>query len=127
MTCFVGWRVMVGGLVGARACGSRSSCRPPAAIPPICVAVFFAGGQAFALAAAGSNSRPGLARWWLRAKAVVQAGLLAAAAPRVAFAGRAALTDYSYSWAGVLGKLSFGELYALYRTPSGGKPKPRQA
>jgi succinoglycan biosynthesis protein ExoM len=76
---------------------------------------FFAGGQAYAEAVAGSSGQPVLARWWLRAKALVQLGLLALHYPAVRRQGGAALTDFGFRWAGVRGKLSLGRLYPVYR------------
>ncbi|MBB4198688.1 succinoglycan biosynthesis protein ExoM [Rhodoblastus sphagnicola] len=76
---------------------------------------FFAGGQVFAAAIAGSASRPGLARWLIRLKALVQGALLLAGGPKACFAGEARRADYLFRWAGVLGKLSFGEIYPLYQ------------
>ena len=76
---------------------------------------FYAGGQAFAAAVANASPRPGRTRWALRAKAAVQAAWLAAqAAPRALKGGQGWL-DYSYVWAGVLGKLSTGGIYPLYQ------------
>jgi succinoglycan biosynthesis protein ExoM len=80
---------------------------------------FFAGGQAYAEAVAGSSSQPVLARWWLRAKALVQLGLLALRYPAVRRQGGAALTDFGFRWAGVRGKLSLGRLYPVYREADG--------
>lgn len=77
---------------------------------------FFAGGQAFAAALANVSPRPGMTRWMLRAKALVQAGLLVLQLPMAALRGRQALADYSYIWAGVLGKLSLRKIYPLYRS-----------
>ena len=76
---------------------------------------FFAGGQAYAEAVAGSSDAPVLSRWWLRAKALVQLGLLALRYPAVRRQGGAALTDFGFRWAGVRGKLSLGRLYPVYR------------
>ena len=76
---------------------------------------FFAGGQAYAEAVAGSSGSPVLTRWWLRAKALAQLGLLALRYPGVRRQGGAALTDFGFRWAGVRGKLSLGRLYPVYR------------
>jgi len=76
---------------------------------------FYAGGQAYAEAVAGSSGAPGLARWWLRAKALVQLGLLALRYPAIRRQGGAALADFGFRWAGVRGKLSLGRLYPVYR------------
>ena len=76
---------------------------------------FFAGGQAYASAAARSSARPALARWSVRAKAVVQAAVLASLYPARAFQGEAARADHSFALAGALGKLSFGPIHPLYR------------
>jgi len=75
---------------------------------------FYAGGQAYAVAVAQSASHPGLARWSLRLKALAQGFLLALRAP-ACLAGEAARADYLFRWAGVLGKLSFGDIYPLYQ------------
>ena len=76
---------------------------------------FFAGGQAYAIAVARSARHPGLARWSIRCKALAQGALLSARAPAICLAGEAARADYIFRWAGVLGKLSFGEIYPLYQ------------
>jgi succinoglycan biosynthesis protein ExoM len=76
---------------------------------------FYAGGQAFAEAIARGGSDPGLERWIIRAKALVQAGLLTLGAPAALWNGADARTDYVFRWAGVLGKLSFGETHPLYQ------------
>lgn len=77
---------------------------------------FYTGAQIFALVVANARTRPRLARWLLRGKAAAQAMLLAAALPAHALRGRIALRDYSYVWAGVLGKMSFGGVHPIYRT-----------
>lgn len=79
---------------------------------------FFAGGQAFAAAIAHSDANPRLTRWIIRAKAAVQAGLLAFRAPVALLSNEAARADYAFNWAAVLGKLSFGEIYPLYQSKS---------
>ena len=76
---------------------------------------FFAGGQAFASAIAGVSDRPRAARWGLRAKAVLQALVLLAQAPAQIRRGREARLDYTYRWAGVLGKISIGEILPVYQ------------
>lgn len=76
---------------------------------------FYAGGQAYAEAVAGNSGAPALTRWWLRAKALAQLGLLALRYPAARYKGGAALTDFGFRWAGVLGKLSLGRLYPVYR------------
>ena len=76
---------------------------------------FFAGGQVYAEAVAGNSPSPIATRWWLRAKALVQLGLLALRYPSVRRKGPAAQADFRYRWAGVLGKLSLGSLYPVYR------------
>jgi succinoglycan biosynthesis protein ExoM len=76
---------------------------------------FFAGGQAYAIAVAQSARHPGFARWSLRLKALVQGAWLVARAPASCLAGETARADYLFRWAGVLGKLSFGEIYPLYQ------------
>jgi succinoglycan biosynthesis protein ExoM len=76
---------------------------------------FFAGGQVFALAVAKNASHPQLTRWSIRLKALVQSALLAFRAPAACLGGDAARADYLFRWAGVLGKLSFGEIYPLYQ------------
>ncbi len=75
----------------------------------------YAGGQAYAAAIARGGAHPGLARWIIRFKALVQAGLLAAHAPACLLQDEARRADYGFRWAGVLGKLSFGEIYPLYQ------------
>jgi succinoglycan biosynthesis protein ExoM len=76
---------------------------------------FFAGGQAYAIAVAQSAPYPGLERWSLRLKALIQGALLVVRAPASCLSGEAARADYAFRWAGVLGKLSFGEIYPLYQ------------
>lgn len=76
---------------------------------------FYAGGQAFAAAISRNDDDPALSRWIIRAKAAVQAALLAGRAPACLFWGETARADYSFRWAGVLGKLSFGDIYPLYQ------------
>lgn len=76
---------------------------------------FYAGGQAFAAAVAKSSSSPAAARWLLRAKALVQAALLLPGLPLRLWRGGHGLADYSFVWAGVLGKLSGGAIHPLYR------------
>ena len=76
---------------------------------------FFVGGQTFAAGVAGSSARPRARRWWLRFKAVVQAVVLSARLPIEAWRGGDAFLDYSYRFAGVLGKMSFGEVFPIYR------------
>jgi succinoglycan biosynthesis protein ExoM len=76
---------------------------------------FYAGGQAFAEAMARGGRNPALERWLIRAKACVQAALLALGAPTALWNGADARTDYVFRWAGVLGKLSFGETHPLYQ------------
>lgn len=82
---------------------------------------FFAGGQAFAAAVANASPNPARTRWLLRLRAAAQALVLAARLPLCALGGRMALTDYSYLWAGVLGKLSFSDIYPIYRHAAGQK------
>jgi succinoglycan biosynthesis protein ExoM len=76
---------------------------------------FYAGGQAFAAAVACGGAAPVLSRWIIRAKSLVQAGLLAGLAPALLLQDRGRRADYGFRWAGVLGKLSFGGIYPLYR------------
>lgn len=76
---------------------------------------FFVGGQTFAAGASGASAHPRLRRWVLRLKAAAQALLISAAFPVVALRGRAARLDHSYRLAGVWGKMSFGEIYPIYR------------
>ncbi|WP_374544681.1 glycosyltransferase family 2 protein [Rhodoblastus sp.] len=76
----------------------------------------FAGGQAFAEAIARGGRSPALARWAIRAKACVQAALLALRLPIALSGDEPARADYSFRWAGVLGKLSFGEIHPLYQS-----------
>ncbi len=82
---------------------------------------FFAGGQVYAEAVAGNSTSPVATRWWLRAKALVQLGLLALRYPLLRRKGPAAEADFRYRWAGVLGKLSLGSLYPVYRETDAGK------
>jgi succinoglycan biosynthesis protein ExoM len=79
---------------------------------------FYAGGQAFAAAVARGGAAPVLSRWIIRGKSLVQAGLLACLAPALVFQGKQRRADYGFRWAGVLGKLSFGGIYPLYRAES---------
>jgi succinoglycan biosynthesis protein ExoM len=76
---------------------------------------FYAGGQAFAAAIARGGANPAVSRWGLRAKALVQAFILAASAPRYSTSDEKTQADYFFRWAGVLGKLSFGEIYPIYQ------------
>ncbi len=76
---------------------------------------FYAGGQAFAAAIARGGGNPALSRWMIRFRAAIQATLLAAGAPACLFKDEATRADYSFRWAGVLGKLSFGDIYPLYQ------------
>jgi succinoglycan biosynthesis protein ExoM len=76
---------------------------------------FYAGGQAFAEAMARGGRNPGMERWIIRARACVQAALLTLGAPAAFWNGADARTDYVFRWAGVLGKLSFGETHPLYQ------------
>jgi succinoglycan biosynthesis protein ExoM len=76
---------------------------------------FYAGGQAFAAAIARNSDAERSARWTVRLKAVAQGALLLAQLPVAAVRGRASFADYGYRWAGILGKLSFGGIYPLYR------------
>ena len=76
---------------------------------------FYAGGQAFAAAIARGGANPRAARWIIRLKALVQAALLAIYGPACLFQDEPQRADYGFRWAGVLGKLSFGEIYPLYQ------------
>lgn len=76
---------------------------------------FFAGGQAFAAAAARASDRPRATRWLLRARAFAQAAALAALYPLRATQGQAARDDHSFALAGALGKASFGAIAPIYR------------
>jgi succinoglycan biosynthesis protein ExoM len=76
---------------------------------------FYAGGQHFARAIARGSANPALTRWIIRAKALVQAGLLGARAPLFLFQQEPQRADYLFRLAGVMGKLSFGRLYPLYQ------------
>jgi succinoglycan biosynthesis protein ExoM len=82
---------------------------------------FYAGGQAYAAAIAHNSPARRLARWMLRLKALAQAALLLAQFPIAAARGRRSFADYIYRWAGILGKLSFGETYPLYRRTESGQ------
>jgi succinoglycan biosynthesis protein ExoM len=76
---------------------------------------FYAGGQHFARAIARGSANPDFARWIIRAKALLQAGLLAIRAPLCLFQPEPQRADYLFRLAGVMGKLSFGPLYPLYQ------------
>ena len=76
---------------------------------------YYAGGQAFAAAIAGKSRFPQAARWGLRIKAAMQAAVLIALTPLCAWRGEDAFADHSYRFAGVLGKLSLGGIYPIYR------------
>ena len=80
---------------------------------------FFAGGQHFARAIARGEKNPAAARWLIRAKALVQAGLLACRAPLYLIQGEEKRADYGFRLAGVMGKLSLGRLYPLYEPKKG--------
>ncbi len=80
---------------------------------------FFVGGQTFAAGASRASAHPRLKRWWLRVKALMQALSMSAAFPAIALRGRAARLDHIYRLAGVWGKLSFGEIYPIYRRTAG--------
>ncbi len=75
---------------------------------------FFAGGQAFAAAAARASGRPHWTRWLIRGKGVVQFGMLAALYPIRALQGEAARLDHSFALAGALGKMAFGAIAPIY-------------
>lgn len=77
---------------------------------------FFAGGQAFAAAAAGASAHPVRTRWTLRAKAVAQLAILLALTPLRAAQGEEARRDHSFALAGALGKMAFGGIDPIYRT-----------
>jgi glycosyltransferase involved in cell wall biosynthesis len=79
---------------------------------------FYAGGQHFARAVARGGANPELARWIIRAKALVQAGLLACRAPFCLFQSADRRADFGFRFAGILGKLSVGALYPLYQQKS---------
>ncbi|GLK81894.1 glycosyltransferase family 2 protein [Methylopila turkensis] len=85
----------------------------------------YAGGQAFAAAVARASPSPFATRWAIRAKAAVQAVLMALATPVAALRGREAWTDHGFRFAGVLGKLSFGRLYPIYRHENDGGKRAR--
>lgn len=84
----------------------------------------YAGGQAYAAAIAGASDDPSATMRRLRLRALVQAGLLALAAPAALLRGRQARLDYGFRWAGVLGKLKGGPLYPVYRE---GDPAPARS
>ena len=75
----------------------------------------FAGGQAYAAAIARLSARPLLERWRLRAVAAVQLALLTMRAPLAWAKGGHDAADHASRVAGVLGKLSFGGIFPLYR------------
>lgn len=87
---------------------------------------FYAGGQAFAAAAAGASARPRATRWRLRGRALVQAGWLLMQAP-FALHGSAARRDHAYRWAGAFGKLSIGGILPIYQRTEAPTPAPRSA
>lgn len=76
---------------------------------------FFAGGQAFAAAAAGASAHPRRMRWALRARALAQAAALIALYPLRAAQGEAARLDHSFALAGALGKMALGGIDPIYR------------
>jgi succinoglycan biosynthesis protein ExoM len=76
---------------------------------------FYAGGQHFARAIALGGRNPQATRWLIRAKALVQAGMLACRAPLCLIQSEQQRADYMFRLAGVMGKLSFGPLYPLYQ------------
>jgi succinoglycan biosynthesis protein ExoM len=76
---------------------------------------FYAGGQAFAAAIARGGANPRAARWIIRLRALAQAAILAIRGPAYLFRDDPQRADYAFRWAGVLGKLSFGEIYPLYQ------------
>lgn len=76
---------------------------------------FYAGGQAYAAAAARASAHPQRARWTLRAKALAQIAALTALYPLRAMQGQAARLDHSFALAGALGKISFGGIAPIYR------------
>lgn len=86
----------------------------------------YAAGQVFAAALAGNSRHPRLTRNWLRLKAAAQAGLMLLRRPLAR--SPEAQTDFALRWAGVMGKLSFGGFYHVYReadapgTPAAGDP-----
>ena len=94
--------------VPASRCDARYLCRR-----------FYAGGQAYAAAISNSSANPGIARWWLRLKALVQGAVLLPRLPLRLISGGEGLKDYTYVWAGVLGKLSFGGIHPIYRSHDG--------
>ncbi len=75
----------------------------------------YAGGQAYAAAIARMAQAPQAERWRLRLLALVQLALLAFAAPGAMARGGHAWTDYLCRAEGVLGKISFGGIFPLYR------------
>lgn len=80
----------------------------------------YAGGQAYAAAVSKASERPRATRWRLRALAAVQTALLAAQAPVMLLRGRDAFADHTVRMAGVLGKLSLGGMYPVYREADAG-------
>lgn len=76
---------------------------------------FFAGGQAYAAAVANASASPRLARWSIRAKAVVQCALLIARMPAPLARGGSALGEHLQLLSGVLGKMSFSDIRPIYR------------
>lgn len=76
---------------------------------------FFAGGQAYAAAVANASSRPQLARWTIRAKAIAQALLLLARLPIARMRGSDSVADLFQALAGARGKISFADIRPIYR------------
>lgn len=83
--------------------------------PAYLSARFYAGGQAYALAASRASAHPGRTRWVLRLKALVQAGLHLARWPLVLTRSAGERLDHRYTLAGIAGKLSFGDIRPIYR------------
>lgn len=81
---------------------------------------FFAGGQAYAAAVANASASPQLARWSIRAKAVVQCALLIARMPIPLARGGSALGEHLQLLAGALGKMSFSDIRPIYREATPG-------
>ncbi|WP_020179868.1 glycosyltransferase family 2 protein [Methylopila sp. M107] len=75
----------------------------------------YAGGQVYAAAVSAATATPNATRWMIRAKAAAQGLLMAPTALGLPFKGPAARADFGFKLAGVLGKLSLGTPYPLYR------------
>lgn len=76
---------------------------------------FYAGGQAYAMAVSINNDNPNIERWRQRLLACVQFGLLVCTMPIAMVSGKERWLAWRYRVAGVLGKISFRKLLAIYQ------------